>query len=135
VTTPIETLTAAPDEMAVPIRALHFSEVYVIWRPYTACKQCRQQIETGEIQLPSDGDYTCRHVQKNEYKETMDKCLAGKGAFMLREHFNLMDGSRVAHIEWCEIDPEFVKEQKAKEKEALKNSIAPTFGVGDVGKE
>lgn len=125
---PFEEQEAASEDLVAAVPAVYFSEVYQIWRPSFGCPRC---IAERSADPESGGDDTCPHTQKAAYKKTMDRCLSGKGAIMLREHYNLSDGSRMVHIEWCETDPEFARKIEQRKKEAKKNSLVPTFGTGD----
>lgn len=130
--TPVSKQEADPTEMAVPVRVLHFSKTFTIWKPYETCSRCQVEFKKNSTILPDIGDYTCPHVQTQPYKEAMNKCLSGLGTIMHREHFMLHDGRRCVLLEWGEMDPEFKKEQDAKAAEAKKSSIEPTFGTGGV---
>jgi hypothetical protein len=129
--TPVSNAVADPNKMAIQVRVLHFSKTFVIWKPYESCPRCQAEFKRDSTILPDVGDYTCPHVQTTQYKEAMDKCLAGLGNLLHREHFMLPDGRRCVLMEWGETDPEFLKEQEAKAAEAKKNSIAPTYDTGD----
>lgn len=131
--TPVSTERAEATEMAVPVQVKHHARTYLLWRPYESCKRCQEEFDRDQVILPTEGDYTCPHVQTEQYRTTMSNCLSGKGTLLHKEHFMLQDGRRLVLVEWAEIDPEFKKEQDAKAKEALRNSIAPSHLIEDEG--
>ena len=120
--------------VAIDLGVRQFSEVFMLWRPWEKCKRCRDKIDANEITLPEEGDYTCLHTRNRAYKEKVDHCLRGKGAITLREYFNLTNGNRMVHMEWCEKDPEAAEREKKKKELAAQNSLAPPHGTGDLGK-
>jgi hypothetical protein len=75
--------------------------------------------------MPEDDTYTCPHVQSRKYKETIDKCLAGKGMLATKEFFNLKNGTRVAHVEWLEGDPEHIAKLQKEAEEAKSRAVYP----------
>jgi hypothetical protein len=121
-------------DIAVDVGTRIFSEVYVLWKPWEKCKRCLKAIDGENIILPEESDYTCPHTHRATYKEKVDFCLKGNGVITQREFFNLPNGTRCVHIEWLEQDPEAVERQKRKEEKRKQNSLAPTFGTGDLGK-
>lgn len=122
-----------PSLIAAPTGTQHFSRVFVLWRDWTSCKRCKDALTSETVILPEDTDYVCPHVQENEYKQAMDRCLQGKGAVSLREYYNLHNGTRCVHMEWAEASPEYLEKLKEETKRAKENSLAPTFGTGDTG--
>jgi hypothetical protein len=119
-------------DIATDLAVRQFSEVFLLWRPWEKCKRCLQAIDKDEIVLPEDSDYTCPHTHKAKYKEKVDFCLKGNGAMTLREYFNMANGNRLVHLEWVETDPEAAERLRRKAETAKQNSLAPTFGTGDL---
>lgn len=113
------------DQIGTKVRCLQFSEVFVLWRPWETCAVCRTRITDDPSLMPEDDTYTCPHVQSRKYKESIDKCLAGKGMIVTKEFFNLKNGTRVAHVEWLEGDPEHIAKLRKEEEEARSRSVYP----------
>lgn len=107
------------------VRVVSFVATYVLWRPWSKCKRCLQTFDSGEIRLPSVGDWTCPHVQVAEYKDVKDKTLRGEALKEREEHFMLVDGTRCVQFSWLETDPGYLKEMKKKAEEAKKTSVYP----------
>lgn len=112
-----------------------FSKVFVIWRPWETCKRCIQELDDENLQLPSNGDYTCPHVNSVEYKDTIDRCLRGEGIISTKEAFNLKNGTRCVHVEWMEADPERAKEIEKMMAEREKNRVYPPDVEGAFAKK
>lgn len=127
--------TAHSGDISIDLGALQFSEVFLLWRPWEKCKRCLTNIDDGDIVLPEESDYTCPHTHKVAYKEKVDFCMRGKGAITLRDYTTLANGNRMVHLEWCEKDPKAVERLRKKKEEEKLNSLAPTFGTGDLGKQ
>ena len=123
-----------PGDVAVDLGVRQFSKVFLLWRPWEKCKRCLTAIDEQTIILPDESDYTCPHTHQAEYKEKVDFCLRGEGAITLRDYTTLANGNRMVHLEWCEKDPEAVERLRQKKEDAKQNSLAPTFGTGDLNK-
>ena len=106
------------------VRLVSFTKTFVLWRPWDKCGRCQTMLSTEEITLPDLGDWTCPHVQVEDYKETKDKTLRGDGLKELEEHFQLHDGTRCVQFSWLETDPEFLEEMK-KKAEAEEDAVYP----------
>jgi hypothetical protein len=107
------------------VRVVSFVATYVLWRPWNKCKRCLSSFDTGELRLPSIGDWTCPHVQVAEYKEAKDRTLRGEALKEHDEHFMLPDGTRCVQFSWLETDPEYLKEMKEKAEKDEKSAIYP----------
>ena len=130
------------DKVSVPTHYLSFSKVFVLWKNWEDCGKCAQQIaaeikereirkadaeKRGEVFVEEDDDTerVCPHNHRAEYKEVLDRCLRGRGVIVLREAFNLKNGTRCMHLEWVEADPEFLKMKKKLEEERKANQVYP----------
>ena len=113
------------DQIGAKVRCLQFSEVSVLWRPWETCAVCKGRIEADPSLIPAEDTYTCPHVQNRKYKETIDKCLSGKGLLATKEFFNLKNGTRVAHVEWLEGDPEHIARLQQEALLAKERAVYP----------
>lgn len=110
---------------AVPRMNCH-TRTFTLWRPFEGCKRCKNAIEKGYLILPEDeGDYTCKHVQRKEYEEIINKIMRGRGIKQHEEFFMLGEGVRCVQIVWLEPDPEYLKELKAQQKKKEENRVYP----------
>ena len=115
-----------PNQVADQIRVIYFSKVFVLWRPYEMCSRCSNDINTGEVQIPIEGDYTCPHNDNPEYEKVVNLCLSGKGLLQKQEFFNRRENdARCVHIMWMIADPAHVAELEKKQKEKDKNVVYP----------
>jgi hypothetical protein len=113
------------DKVSVEVAMQQHTKVFTLWRPWESCKRCQVALDIDETLLPDDGDYTCPHVQTEEYKKTVDLCLRGDAVLTAKEMFNLPNGSRCVHVEWLVADEASVRKLK-KQMEAKKaNSVYP----------
>lgn len=101
-----------PEDLAIPIECDFFSKVFVVWRPWMACTRCSVASNTGEVQLPPDGEYVCPHTQEKEYIETLDTITKGKGILRYEERFNIVDGTRCIHVGWFKYTPDYLDKIK-----------------------
>jgi hypothetical protein len=113
------------DQIGSKVRCLQFSEVFVLWRPWETCKVCKDKVDQNPELMPESDTYVCPHVQKTKYKETIDKCLSGKGMLATKEFFNLKNGTRVAHVEWLEGDPEHLARLQKEAEIARERAVYP----------
>ena len=130
------------DRVSVPTHYLSFSKVFVLWKNWEECPKCMEEIskerairEAHRAEAKANGEpfedddeedeRTCPHNHRKEYKETIDSCLDGRGVIVLREAFNLKNGTRCMHLEWVEADPEFIKKQKELERVKKENQVYP----------
>jgi len=130
------------DKVAVPTHYLSFSRVFVLWKNWEDCGKCLSQVaaeqaayEARKVEAEKkgerfteeldDSERTCHHNHRQEYKETLDRCLRGDGVIVLREAFNLKNGTLCMHLEWGEADPEYVKRQKEIEEAKKANQVYP----------
>lgn len=77
------------------------TRVFTIWRPWTDCVRC-QSDAASDLAAARDGgtEYECPHVQKEEYTETMNSCMANGYVINHKDYFSLGDGSRCVQVEW-----------------------------------
>lgn len=107
------------------------SSVFLLFRLWSKCGRCSKDIAAADEDpnlaplLPSVGEYTCPHNQTAEYKEIVDKCLAGKLLLRKEEFFNMVDGTRLVHITWLEPDPKQYKKILEAEELKKKTRIYP----------
>jgi len=130
------------DKVSVPTHFLSFSRVFVLWKNWEDCAKCIEEVTTERNTFEArkaeaerkgekfeeeldNRERECPHNHRKEYKETIDRCLRGDGVIVLREAFNLKNGTRCMHLEWLEADPEFVKQQKKIEEERRANQVYP----------
>ena len=92
-------------KLAMDINCVSFSKVFVLWRPWENCKRCLLDFSNDKAQLPEIGDYTCPHVQEQEYKAIKDMCLSGEAVLQKEEFFNVRSSdARCVHILWWRLD-------------------------------
>lgn len=124
------------EKLGVETNCVSFSEVFLLWRPWNECQRCVTKIHREEIALPEDtGDHTCPHVQNDEYKRVVDKCLRGDALLQARNYFNLKDGTRCVHIEWMEYDGNFLRDLQKKEEIRKKFHVYPPDPVAAFSEE
>ena len=117
---PIGSLKA--DDLSIPIECDFFSKVFILWRPWQSCSRCVVAINTKETSLPEEGEYVCPHNQEKDYIAVMDIITKGKGILRYEERFNLVDGTRCAHVGWFKYTQAYldkIKKYFAKEKDPL----------------
>lgn len=70
-------------------------EVYVIWRPYSACFRCMSKLRAKppQLELPDDGDYVCPHTRLAAYKNILSERATGVVRFTSYESTTLKDGT------------------------------------------
>ena len=92
-------------------------KVFVIYRPWTECSRCAQQLANQKITLPDDeGDITCAHTQLREYKEVLDKGLAGQLILGTEQESTQRDGTIVVSLKWFEAKINYKKQRALKKK-------------------
>lgn len=129
----------APPEM--PVRKIHF-DVFVTFRRWEGCKQCkdgvygkviqddddgggdddeggnwrdgprRQRREAPTVTLPEASYYNCPHVNRSGYEQLMEKLQREQNAPIAHEKTVLKDGSIQIEVTWAE------KPQAAAQKNA-----------------
>lgn len=115
-----------PNQVADQLKVKYFSKVFVLWRPYEMCARCSNDINTGDVQIPPEGDYTCPHNDNVEYEKVVNLCLSGKGLLQKQEFFNRRENdARCVHIMWMIADPAHVAELEKKQKEKEKDVVYP----------
>lgn len=113
------------DQIGSKVRCLQFSEVFVLWRPWETCTVCKNKIAQDPSLMPDNDTYVCPHVQKQQYKAAIDRCLSGKAMLANKEFFNLKNGTRVAHVEWLEGDPTHLAQLQREEAVARERAVYP----------
>jgi len=106
-------------KLAMDINCVSFSKVFVLWRPWENCARCKLDIANEKVELPESGDYTCPHVQEQEYKAIKDMCLSGEAVLQKEEFFNIRSSdARCVHILWWRLDDaslEKLKQRKSRD--------------------
>jgi predicted P-loop ATPase/GTPase len=114
------------NQIADQIRVQYASRVFVIWKPYDMCPRCSNDINSGEVLIPSEGDYTCPHNENAEYEKVVNLCLSGKALLQKQEFFNRRESdARCVHIMWMVADPAHIAELERKQKEKEKDTVYP----------
>lgn len=131
------------NKVAVPTHYLSYSRVFVLWKDWEGCAKClrdiakkEKEIEVAKAKAQEEGveyepelgereEWECPHNHRKEYKETLDRCLRGDGVIVLREAFNLKNGTRCMHLEWVEADPEFIRKQEEQARIRKENQVYP----------
>lgn len=91
--------------------------VFVIYRPWKDCNRCAQNIVSQKLTLPDDeGDITCAHTQVKEYKDVMDKGLAGQLILGSEQETTQRDGTIVVSVKWYEAKINYKKQRAIKKK-------------------
>lgn len=134
---PVMSSEVSEDKISIEAAMRQFSKVFVIWRDWEECSRCSNDMEgdNPKVVLPDEGDYTCPHVNRREYKEIVDKCLSGDGVITLKESFNLQNGNRCVHLEWMEADAEAMRKIKRRAEEKKKNQVWPPDVEGAFAKD
>jgi len=124
-TPPIVSSEIKEDKVSFEVAMQQHTKVFTLWRPWNECRRCHVALESQEVTLEDDEDYTCPYVQVKEYTNTVNMCLRGDAVLTTKEMFNLQDGSRCVHVEWLVADDESMRRMK-KQMEAKKaNAIYP----------
>ena len=115
------------DKVSVEVAMQQHTKVFTLWRPWDECRRCHAELSSDDAvaSLPEDGDYTCPHVQVEEYKKTVNMCLRGDAVLTSKEMFNLPNGSRCVHVEWLVADPESMRRLKKQMETKKANSVYP----------
>ena len=114
------------DQIADQLKVIYHSRVFVLWRPYEACPRCSNDINSGDVQIPENGDYACPHNDNHEYEQIVNICLSGKALLQKQEFFNRRENdARCVHIMWMIADPEHVAELEKKKKDKKKDAVYP----------
>ncbi len=124
---PVMTSEVPEDKVAIEVAMHAYSKVYTLWRPWEDCKRCFNDMggEDPKVVLPDEGDYSCPHVQVREYRESVDRCLSGKGVITTREMFNLPNGARCVHLEWMESDEKAMAKLKRMAEAKKRDAVYP----------
>lgn len=104
-------------KLAMDINCVSFSKVFVLWRPWESCTRCKLDIADDKVVLPETGDYTCPHVQEQEYKAIKDMCLSGEAVLQKEEFFNVRSSdARCVHILWWRLDDASLEKMKQRKR-------------------
>jgi hypothetical protein len=76
--------------------------VFVIYRDYSFCNRCANDIAAGVVAIPAIGDYVCPHTMLTEYEAIVNKTLAGEYLFGSENEVIQKDGSIVISMKWFE---------------------------------
>jgi len=78
-------------------------KVFLVYRPWDKCNRCANALANGKLDLPDDeGDLTCPHTQVNDYKEIVDKGLAGQLVLGSEQETVMRDGTIVVSLKYYE---------------------------------
>jgi len=92
-------------------------KVFLVFRPWESCSRCQNDVASGKVDLPDDGDHNCPHTQIKEYEEVVNKCLAAEYILAGENEVNQKDGSIVVSLRWLEKKQNFKRmRQAAKER-------------------
>jgi len=129
-TPPIISSELKEDKVSIEVAMRQNTEVFTLWKPWEECRRCLAAMDANTTLLPDEQDYTCPHVQTEEYKRVINLCLRGDGVLTTKEMFNLPNGNRCVHVEWLVADEESMRRLK-KQMEAKKaNAVYPPDVAG-----
>ena len=95
------------------------TETFTIFRPWNGCARCLSALESGEIQLPEDGDWRCPHTQEAEYMALVNQMLSGKILLLSRETYSHQETcTQYVRVEWAVKDETAVRRLESKKKRA-----------------
>lgn len=122
---PLVSAEVKEDKVSIDVAMQQHTKVFTLWRPWTECRRCHHAMDANKVELPEDEDYTCPHVQVEEYKKIVNMCLRGDAVLTTKEMFNLQDGSRCVHVEWLIADEDSLRRMKRQMESKKANAVYP----------
>jgi hypothetical protein len=96
--------------------------VFTLWRPWSICSRCKQDLASGQVVLPSVGDYECPHNDRDAYERIGNDILAGRLLMGSEQEVAQRDGTIVISLRWYEPVPTKKAIREAAKARALARS-------------
>lgn len=76
--------------------------VFLVYRPWERCQRCLDDVASGAVTPPAQGDLDCPHNELAAYEDVVNKILAGAYLFGSESEIANKDGTVAVSLRWYE---------------------------------
>lgn len=76
--------------------------VFLVYRPWERCQRCLDDVASGAVTPPAQGDIDCPHNELAAYEEVVNKILDGAFLFGSESEIANKDGTVAVSLRWYE---------------------------------
>lgn len=76
--------------------------VFLVYRPWERCQRCLDDVASGAVAPPAQGDIDCPHNELSSYEEVVNRILDGSFLFGSESEIANKDGTVAVSLRWYE---------------------------------